>query len=76
MPFDPYKLGERLMLARRRQGLTQKQLEEASGVNEVTIARVERGRMPQVSQAVVYRLAVALGASLDVLTGLKPDQEA
>jgi transcriptional regulator with XRE-family HTH domain len=70
MPFDADKLGERLMLSRRRLGWTQRQLADASGVRTVTVTRIERGRMPHVSLDVVYRLAKALGASLDYLAGL------
>jgi transcriptional regulator with XRE-family HTH domain len=73
MPFDADKLGERLMLSRRRLGWTQRQLADASGVRTVTVTRIERGRMPHVSLDVVYRLAEALGASLDALTGRGKD---
>jgi transcriptional regulator with XRE-family HTH domain len=76
MPFDADKLGERLMLSRRRLGWTQRQLADASGVRTVTVTRIERGRMPHVSLDVVYRLAKALGASLDYLAGLHEEAEA
>ena len=76
MPFDADKLGERLMLSRRRLGWTQRQLAEASGVRTVTVTRIERGRMPHVSLDVVYRLAEALGASLDYLAGMHEEPEA
>ncbi len=73
MPFNADQLGERIMLSRRRLKWTQRQLADASGVRAVTVARVERGKMPHVSLAVVYNMAVALGASLDALTGRGED---
>ena len=59
----------RLLIYRRRLGLTQRQLAERAGVNHVTIARIERGQMPHVSVDVLVRLAEALEASLDALVG-------
>jgi transcriptional regulator with XRE-family HTH domain len=73
MTLDPVKLGERVMLSRRRRGWTQLQLEEVSGVRVVTIARVERARMPKVSLDVVVRLATAMDASIDDWVGLRED---
>jgi transcriptional regulator with XRE-family HTH domain len=64
------------MLSRRRLGWTQRQLADASGVRTVTVTRIERGRMPHVSLDVVYRLAKALGASLDYLAGMHEEAEA
>ena len=75
MAFDAVKLGERVMLARRRLGWTQHQLAERSGVRMVTVTRVERGKMPHVSLGVIYGMALALGASLDELTGLREEGE-
>jgi transcriptional regulator with XRE-family HTH domain len=71
MTLDPVQLGERVMLCRRRKGWTQLQLEEASGVRVVTIARVERARMPKVSLDVIVRLAAAMDASIDEWVGLQ-----
>jgi transcriptional regulator with XRE-family HTH domain len=73
MPFDAVQLGERIMLARRRLGWTQSHFADKSGVRAITVTRVERGKMPHVSLAVVYNMAVALGASLDALTGRGED---
>ena len=76
MAFDAVQLGERVMLARRRLGWTQSQLAAKSGVRTVTVARVERGKMPHVSLEVVYGMAQALGASLDYLAGMHDEAEA
>jgi transcriptional regulator with XRE-family HTH domain len=75
MVFDPKRLGERLLIFRRRKGMTQRELADASGVNHVSIARIERGQIPYVSVDVLVRLADALEASLDVLTGREDDSE-
>jgi transcriptional regulator with XRE-family HTH domain len=62
-------LGERVLLARRRRGWTQRELAVQAGLNPVTVARLERGRMPGLSVALAWRLAQALGCSLDTLAG-------
>ena len=60
------RLAERVAAARRRAGLTQAELAEASGVTDETISRIERGRYePAVST--LFRLAEALDVSLDQL---------
>jgi len=60
------RLARRLAAARRRAGLTQAELAEASGVTDETISRIERGRYePAVST--FFRLADALDVSLDQL---------
>jgi transcriptional regulator with XRE-family HTH domain len=71
-PKHPYKTGpvdrlaKRVAAARRRAGLTQAELAEASGVTDETISRIERGRYePAVST--LFRLAEALDVSLDQL---------
>lgn len=71
-PKQPYKTGavdrlaKRVAAARRRAGLTQAELAEASGVTDETISRIERGRYePAVST--LFRLAEALDVSLDQL---------
>ena len=65
-PDRPSRLARRLAAARRRAGLTQAELAEASGVTDETISRIERGRYePAVST--FFRLADALDVSLDQL---------
>lgn len=64
---------ERLRLARRRQALTQQQLQELSGVWFNAISRYEKGHVaPSLESAA--KLARALGVSLDWLSGLEEDQ--
>lgn len=69
--FDPDQLGERLHTLRRRQGQTLRELGTQAEVNYVTLSKIERGKMPQVSADIVARLAVALGVSADYLLGLQ-----
>jgi transcriptional regulator with XRE-family HTH domain len=52
-------LGERLRRAREHAGLTQKELEEKSGVLQQMISKVENGR--QETSAYVVQLAIACG---------------
>lgn len=68
--FDPDQLGERLHALRRRQGQTLRELGTQAEVNYVTLSKIERGKMPQVSADIVARLSVALGVSADYLLGI------
>lgn len=55
-----------LIQARQEQGLTQKQLEELSGVKQPVIARMERGTStPSVST--IMKLLVPLGKKLAIV---------
>lgn len=62
--------GERIGVLRRRQGLTQRELGQESGVHPNTIARLERGRLRDLPGAAVARVARALGTTTDFLLGL------
>lgn len=64
-------IGERIRLARKKRGMTQKQLGEASVTSETTVKQYERGvRQPRLEQ--LQRIAADLGTSLDDLLGLRP----
>lgn len=65
------RLGTRLRQARRLQGLTLTQVAHVSGVYVQQISEIERGLKPAVPLSKVWRLAVALGVSLDSLVGLR-----
>ncbi len=58
-------IGRMIFDARRRAGVTQAQLERMSGVDQTTISRLERGRLPGITlgrlAAIVGALALALG---------------
>lgn len=64
-------LGARLLAARRRQGLKQKELAAKVGIHPVTLSRIEHGTMPGVTLQVIATLASALDISVDHLLGRK-----
>lgn len=68
--FNPAQLGERVHALRRRRDQTLRELGTQADVNYVTVSKIERGKMPQVSADIVGRLANALGVSADYLLGL------
>ena len=65
-------IGE-IIKARHEKGLTQKQLEEISGVKQPVIARIEKGtNNPQIST--ILKLLVPLGKTLAIVP-LKPAKQ-
>jgi transcriptional regulator with XRE-family HTH domain len=68
-------LHERLRQARKAIGLTQKELEEASGIPQNTISRIELGKNPEISTRTLTALALALNISADYLLGLKDEPD-
>jgi ribosome-binding protein aMBF1 (putative translation factor) len=61
------RLGETLHLARRRREMTIKDLAVDTGVSPTIISLIETGKRPQVSFAVIAKLAKRLPVSLDAL---------
>ncbi len=58
----PNKIGERLLLARRRKAITQSELANLAGVKRLTISRIERGEFFEFPRpGTVKGLADALG---------------
>jgi len=68
-------LCERLQYSRKAAGLTQKDLEQVSGVPQNTISRIELGRNNETSTGTLKKLALALSVSTDFLLGLKDEPE-
>lgn len=66
-------LGERLLISRRRKGLTQRELGELVGVSPYTIARIEQGRAPQILTGALERISRVLEVTTDFLLGLSDD---
>ncbi len=63
--------GKNIKEARKKAGLTQKELAEASGVAKITIQQYEAGkRQPRLEQ--LMKIAEALKIRVDVLMGVKP----
>jgi transcriptional regulator with XRE-family HTH domain len=65
-------LGERVLILRRRLGFSQTDLAKASDLDKNTIARLEQGRVQDLSGVTIVRVARALQVSTDVLLGVKP----
>ena len=63
-------IGERVQRRRKMLGMTQDQLEAASGVPQGSISRIERGVAETIQAATLLRFAQALGVSADYLLGL------
>ena len=69
------QLGKRIRRARQMRGMTQSELADAAGVGANYVPRIERGEMvPSVEAA--WRVARALGVSLDELCGPVPVRRA
>lgn len=67
-------IGERLREARRRSGLTQQELHEATQVGLETISRTENGKC-DVSISTLVRLANGLGTDLSALLAPMSERE-
>lgn len=65
--------GERVLLQRRRRGLTQSALAKAIGVSTPTIFRVEKGDFGDLKGQTVARMARAFRVRADYLLGLTDD---
>jgi transcriptional regulator with XRE-family HTH domain len=63
-------VGERVRRMRRMQDVTQARLAALSGLNVITISRLEKGTAKEVYADTVAALAHALGVSADYLLGL------
>src|SRR5215510_1866918 len=68
-------IGERVRQKRKALGMTQEQLEEASGVPQGSISRIESGTAEDVYASTVIGFAKALQVSADYLLGLDVDQQ-
>jgi len=68
-------LGERILLLRRRKRLTQEELAAQSGVNKMTIWRLEHGAIQDVKGQVLAHMALALETTTDYLLGLREDEQ-
>ena len=63
--------GERVLLMRRRRGLTQQELATQAGLNKNTIARIEQGSIKDLGGQSVAKIAQALQVRTDFLLGLE-----
>jgi len=65
-------LGERILILRRRMKMSQGKLAQACGLDVNTIARLEQGRVRDLSGDAIVRVARALQVSTDVVLGVVP----
>ena len=63
----PTELGKRLKAFRMRAGMSRKRLSEVSGVPRPTITNVELGNQVSMSLDSAFKIADALGITVDVL---------
>lgn len=72
-PILPPRLGELLLMLRKRKGWSLKNLEAASGISESTLSRYERGlREPTIGA--LRRIAAALEVDPGVLVSATPSK--
>ena len=69
-------IGERVRQRRKALGMTQEQLEAASGVPQGSISRIESGVAEDVYASTVLGFAKALQVSTDYLLGVAPLEQA
>ena len=69
-----HSIGDKLRILRESMGMTQDDLAEATGMNRVTIAKYEIGKIEPKSKS-LSRLAAALDVSTDYLVGQIDEQE-
>ena len=63
-------LGERILILRRRAKMSQSDLAKACDLTKNTIARLEQGRVKDLSGETVVRVARALQVSTDMVLGV------
>jgi transcriptional regulator with XRE-family HTH domain len=76
-PENARKLGAELRKRREALGLSLRQLEELSGVDDTTIVRLEAGRSQRPATEKLQRLAVALDVPLEdllITAGIQTDR--
>jgi len=71
----PPSFAERLLLARRRAGIEQRQLGKKVGLTGYTIGRLERGQTTQISIEALRQLAHTLGVTTDWLLAMDTLEE-
>lgn len=67
--LDMYKVGRRIAAVRELRDMTQQQLADKAGVNQVTIARIETAKTKHVLLETMVAIAEALGVGVDDLVG-------
>ena len=71
--MDQHTPGGRVRSARKRRGMTQRELAVAAGLALITVKKIEQGAYGSMRLETVRRLAVALGVPTSALRGDEPD---
>lgn len=74
--LDMLALGQRVLAARERCGLTQEKLAWRAKLRVATLSELECGRRPGLRVHALYSLCQVLGLSADVLLGLRREDPA
>ena len=64
--MDPIRLGRQFRALRIRKDLRQVDVGSAAKLSRATVSRLERGKIEEVPVGVLFRVAAALGASVDI----------
>lgn len=75
MMFDSIGLGRRIVSARGRRGVSQRELAEQVGVSAGYLSRVERGLVEGVPLKLILACAIELGESIDWIARGGSDDE-
>jgi DNA-binding XRE family transcriptional regulator len=70
--FDELMLEDQLTALRRKRGISQAKLAKLVGVSQPVIARIESGRVHNLTIGTIIRTAVALGGRVEIL--IKPNR--
>jgi transcriptional regulator with XRE-family HTH domain len=68
-------LGKRLREARKAAGMTQKMLEELTGIPQTSISRIEGGNSDEILSGKLKAFVTTLGVSADYLLGVSDKRE-
>ena len=68
-----YSLAQRLRVARAYTGLSQRELAEKAGINNVQLSKLERGITKEIQGSTLRKLCEALGVSPQYLLGMTDD---
>ena len=73
-PVDIRLIGTRIAALRKKRGLTQDQLADLIGINQILVSKYEVGRV-KLSAEMLYRFAKVLKTSADYILGLDEENQ-
>jgi transcriptional regulator with XRE-family HTH domain len=70
------RIEQRITALRKREGISQQELADRSGLTRQHIGRIENGELPNVANVTIQQIAEAMGMTVDIidprLEGLAP----